>query len=120
MTGGRLFSASEEEIRRGYTTDVYFGRTKRILEARGNGGTEVWAEVTGSSLPRDWDWAVYCGLEEVLRLAEGYPIDMYSVPEGTVFRVSSSNRLLSWACCASHPVSPHAPPGTRWRQAGNR
>lgn len=93
MTKGRLFSASEEEIRNGYTTDVYFDRTKRILEARGNGETDVWAEVTGSSLPRDWNWAVYCGLEEVLRLAEGYPIDMYSVPEGTVFRARSQNSV---------------------------
>jgi len=93
MTKGRLFSASEEEIRKGYTTDVYFDRTKRILEARGNGETDVWAEVTGSSLPRDWKWAVYCGLEEVLRLAEGYPIDMYSVPEGTVFRARSQNSV---------------------------
>ncbi|NLL95286.1 MAG: nicotinate phosphoribosyltransferase [Thermoplasmatales archaeon] len=90
---GRLFSASEAEIRDGLTADVYFPRTKRILEERGHASTEVWAEFTAGGLPRGWPWAVFCGLEEVVRLLEGMPVDLYAVPEGTVFRPRSRNSV---------------------------
>ena len=83
---GGLFCATEEDIRGGATMDVYFGRTKQILEARGLAGVPVWAEFTGGSLPNGWDWAVFCGLQEVLNLMEGLPVDVYAVPEGTVFK----------------------------------
>ena len=85
----RLFAASEKEIRDAYTTDVYFERTKKILNAKGLERTEVWAEFTLGSLPNKWPWAVLCGTEEVLRLAEGLDIDIYGVPEGTIFRSRS-------------------------------
>ncbi len=81
-----LFSSTEEQIRAGDTMDVYFGRTKRILEAKGLADVPVWAEFTGGSLPLDWEWGVFCGLQEVLNLVEGMPVDVYAVPEGTVFR----------------------------------
>ncbi|MBQ8179612.1 MAG: nicotinate phosphoribosyltransferase [Candidatus Methanomethylophilaceae archaeon] len=90
---GGLFNASEKEIRDGYTMDVYFERTKRILENRGLAGVPVWAEFTGSSLPRGWDWAVFCGLQEVLNLLEGSDVSIYSVPEGTVFRPRTDNSV---------------------------
>lgn len=88
-----LFNASESEIRDGNTMDVYFERTNRILESRGIAGVPVWAEFTGSSLPRGWDWAVFCGLQEVLNLLEGKPVSIYSVPEGTVFRPRTDNSV---------------------------
>lgn len=58
-------------------------------------GLEVAAELTVSKLPRDWQWGVYCGLEEVLRLLEGKDIDVWGLPEGTVFpsRTQSGIRL---------------------------
>lgn len=89
----RLFSASEKEIREGVTADVYFKRTKKILESEGFGDTEVWAEFTAGSLPCGWPWAVFCGLEEVTRLLEGMPVDLYAIPEGTVFRPRSKNSV---------------------------
>ena len=89
----KLFQASEEEIRSGYTMDVYFERTRRILEARGKANIPVWAEFTGSSLPRGWDWAVFCGLQEVLNLLEGKDVSVYSVPEGTIFRPRTDNSV---------------------------
>jgi len=85
----RLFAADEKEIRSAYTTDVYFERTKKILSAKGLDGTEVWAEFSLGSLPNKWPWAVLCGTEEVLRLTEGLDIDIFGVPEGTIFRSRS-------------------------------
>ncbi len=88
-----LFQASEEDIRSGYTMDVYFERTKRILEACGKADVPVWAEFTGSSLPRGWKWAVYCGLQEVVNLLEGTDVSVYSVPEGTLFAPRTENSV---------------------------
>lgn len=82
----RLFIADEDEVRSGTTMDVYFERTKRILEATGADKVRVTAEFTSGGLPAGWPWAVFCGLEEVVRLMEGQPIDLYAIPEGTVFR----------------------------------
>ena len=86
LTMEKLFIADERDVRNGYTMDVYFERTKRILEASGLSDVKVCAEFTGSSLPERWEWAVFCGLEEVIRLLEGLPITVYAIPEGTVFR----------------------------------
>ena len=83
----RIFHvATDEEIKTGKTTDVYFVRTKKILEARGLTKVRVVAEITSGKLPQNWPWGVLCGVEEVARLLEGYPVDAYSMPEGTVFR----------------------------------
>lgn len=81
----KLFIADENDVRSGKTMDVYFDRTKRILEAKGLAGTKVCAEFTGSALPDGWNRAVFCGLEEVIRLMEGLPVSISAVPEGTVF-----------------------------------
>ena len=78
--------ASDEEIKSGRTTDVYFKRTKRVLEAKGMTGVRVAAEVTTSAIPGDSGWGVLAGVEEAARLFEGTPVDVYSIPEGSVFR----------------------------------
>ncbi|MHA1632700.1 MAG: nicotinate phosphoribosyltransferase [Candidatus Freyarchaeota archaeon] len=83
----RLFRvATDEEIKSGKTTDVYFLRTLEVLRAKGLSGIRVVAEVTSGSLPRGWPWAVLAGVSEVARLFEGVPVDVYSMPEGSVFR----------------------------------
>ncbi|MDR2866443.1 MAG: nicotinate phosphoribosyltransferase [Methanomassiliicoccaceae archaeon] len=84
----RLFAASEKEIRDAYTTDVYFERTRKILNSSGSDG-DVWAEFTLGSIPNKWPWAVLCGTEELLRLMEGMNVDIFGVPEGTIFRSRS-------------------------------
>jgi nicotinate phosphoribosyltransferase len=76
--------ASTEEIKKGLTTDIYFVRTKEILEKKGIKPRAL-AEVTCGKLPRDWKWGVLCGVEEVANLFEGLPVDVYSLPEGTIF-----------------------------------
>lgn len=89
----KLFIADEEMVRNGGTMDIYFERTKKILEERGLGDSKVWAEFTGSSLPTGWPWAIFCGLEEVVRLVEGLPIDLCAIPEGTIFKARNSNSV---------------------------
>ena len=74
--------ASEEEIKEGKTTDVYFIRTREILERVGV-KKKVYAEFTVMNPP--YPWVVFAGLDEVLHLMEGKPINIYALPEGTVF-----------------------------------
>lgn len=76
--------ASDEDIKSGETSDVYYLRTKKILEAKGLASTKVVAEATVSSLPKNWHWCVICGIEEEAHLFEGLPVSVYSVREGTV------------------------------------
>lgn len=86
MKKTRLFHcASEEEIKKGETTDVYFARTKQVLEAKKLDKLRVLAEVTSGKLPRGWPWGILCGIEEEARLFEGCPVNVYAMPEGSVF-----------------------------------
>ena len=77
-----LFTADFDDIRSGKVTDVYFERTLQILEAKGI-RKNVRAEFAAKSLPSGW--GVFTGLEEILRLLEGFPVSVRAVPEGTVF-----------------------------------
>lgn len=83
----RIYSASPEEIKSGKITDVYFERTERIVEASGLRDTLVRMEVHAYGLPKGYEWAIFAGLEEALAILEGRPVNVYSVPEGTVFRL---------------------------------
>jgi len=82
----RIFHcATDEEIKRGLTTDVYFSRTKQVLEAKKLDMLKALAEVTSGRLPEGWPWGVLCGVEEVARLFEGLPVDVYAMAEGSIF-----------------------------------
>ena len=82
----RIFHhATDEEIKKGLTTDVYFSRTKKILEAKKLDRLKALAEVTSGKLPEGWPWGVLCGIEEVAHLFEGVPVDVYAMPEGSIF-----------------------------------
>ena len=82
----RLFhSASNDEIRRGETTDIYFVRTKQIIETKGLEKTPVIADVTPGRLPCEWPWGILCGIEEEAHLFKRVPVDVYAMPEGSVF-----------------------------------
>jgi nicotinate phosphoribosyltransferase len=82
--------ASPEDIKGGRTTDVYFQRTKKILEAKGKDDVHVVMEVTIGSPPDNHPWGVLCGVEEVARLLEGLPVDVYCMPEGSLFHSEDS------------------------------
>jgi len=82
----RIFHiASDEEIKKGETTDIYFVRTKQILEAKGLDKIHVVAEITPGELPGGLPWGILCGIEEMAKLLEGLPINVYAMPEGSIF-----------------------------------
>src|SRR3990172_8332961 len=81
----KFHTATDEEIKKAATTDIYFVRTKEVLEKEGLSDLRVTAEDTTGSLPRDWNWGILAGVEEAAHLLEGIPINVSSFPEGTVF-----------------------------------
>ncbi|MCR8455970.1 MAG: nicotinate phosphoribosyltransferase [Candidatus Korarchaeota archaeon] len=89
----RFFIASEEDIKSCKVTDIYFIRTKEILERDGFGDVVVAAEFTISSLPNDYKWLVFAGMREVLHLLEGLPVDVYAIPEGTIIPSRDQNNV---------------------------
>jgi len=92
----KLFhTATDEDIKKGRTTDVYFQRTKKVLKAKGRDGLHVVTEVTTGSAPDNHSWGLLCGVEEVARLLEGLPVDVYSMPEGSVFHSVDSLGIRS-------------------------
>src|SRR5438132_2018537 len=84
----RFQVASDDEIKNAETTDVYFTRTKEILEKEGLSDLHVTAEITTGSLPKNWEWGILAGVEEAVHLLEGVPVDVHSFPEGTLFHSS--------------------------------
>ncbi len=110
-------TVSDDTIKKGYCTDIYFVRTEETLRlAKIN--PVVSMEVTASALPDDW--AVFCGLSDVIALLEGIPVTVDAMPEGTIFlknepvlRVSGKYRdfcryetaILGFLCHASGVAS---------------
>jgi nicotinate phosphoribosyltransferase len=80
----RFFLASEEEIRSGAVTDVYFLRAKQVLEAR-NLNKHVRVEVVAKGFPTSYEWAVFAGLNDALQLLDGKSVTAEGLPEGTFF-----------------------------------
>ncbi|MCK8517380.1 nicotinate phosphoribosyltransferase [Methanoculleus sp. 7T] len=79
---GRFQIVAEDAIRSGECTDIYFRRIAGVLEADGI-NPYVTMEVTAAALPDPW--GVFCGLDDVVRLLEGLPVDVDAMPEGSVF-----------------------------------
>lgn len=77
--GGRLFSADAGEIRQGWTTDIYFIKTREILRATGLAETPVVAEVFAGR------GGVLAGVPEVKNLLEGTGTEIWALPEGESF-----------------------------------
>lgn len=78
--------ATEDEIKSAVVTDVYFQRTEEILRHEGI-NQRVVAEVTMKDAPPGWNWGVVAGIEEVARLLEGLAVNVWAMPEGTLFEV---------------------------------
>ena len=75
----RFYSAEHDEIRRGLTTDIYFVRTREILDKLGLGKTSVVAEIFSRKS------GVLAGVGEVLHLLEDKQVKIWAVPEGEEF-----------------------------------
>ncbi|MEX0567839.1 MAG: nicotinate phosphoribosyltransferase [Candidatus Njordarchaeota archaeon] len=82
-----------DEIKNARITDIYFIRTKQILEKDNIDKVVVAAEFTVSSMPKEYEWFVFAGLREILKLLEGLPIDVYAVPEGTILTQRDIDRV---------------------------
>lgn len=85
--------ASADEILNGKVTDVYFTNVVKALRYLGK-NPQVTAEIRAGSLQENWRWALFAGLEESLRLLEGCDIDVYSLPEGTLFGAEDTVLIL--------------------------
>jgi len=79
-----FYTASEEDIKSGKTTDFYFINTKKILEEK-DINKNVVVEITASGLPNNYRWGILSGLYEALLLLEGYNIDVIGLEEGSLF-----------------------------------
>jgi len=79
---GTFLTVSDEAIKNGGCTDIYFIRTEEALK-NDRVNPHVVMEVTATSLPDAW--AVFCGLSDVLALLDGVPVTVDAMPEGTVF-----------------------------------
>lgn len=80
----RFQIATEDEIKSGEITDVYFLRDVKILETKGV-KKHVSGEVRAAGLPQAWPWAVFAGVEEIAHLFEGVKVDIDTMDEGTLF-----------------------------------
>ncbi|MCK9277434.1 MAG: nicotinate phosphoribosyltransferase [Methanoculleus sp.] len=114
---GRFEIVGEDAIRDGRCTDIYFRRVVDVMEKDGV-NPHVTMEVTAAALPDRW--GVFCGLDDVVRLLEGRPVDVDAMPEGSIFhpnepvlRVSGRYRdfavyetaILGFLCHASGVAS---------------
>jgi nicotinate phosphoribosyltransferase len=79
---GLFDTVSDQTIRDGGCTDIYFVRTEEALAQDGI-NPKVAMEVTATALPDPW--AVFCGLSDVIALLQGMPVTVDALPEGTVF-----------------------------------
>ncbi len=75
-TAGRFHAASHAEIEKGWTTDLYFVRTRDLLNSLGLGQAEVTAEIFAS---RE---GLFAGCEEALYLLRTADVQVWSLPEG--------------------------------------
>jgi len=73
-----------DEIRNGKTTDVYFERTQKVLKSLRKDPVVV-AEFSAKTLPYGYEWGIFTGLNDVIELLQGLRINLYSLPEGSIF-----------------------------------
>jgi nicotinate phosphoribosyltransferase len=78
-------TASDADISKGRTTDVYFDRSVEILKKTG-GSKRVKVEFSLRSLPEGYPWGIVTGIEECLTLLDRVRISVRAVDEGTVIR----------------------------------
>jgi len=81
-----FYIISSREIKEGKVTDIYFLRTLEVLRAKGLADKRVVMEVAARSIPNKAKWGILAGVEEVAKLLEGKNVDVYSLPDGSIFR----------------------------------
>jgi len=79
-----IFTATNDEIKKGETTDVYFRRAIDIIRKHGL-DKKVKMEVRARKLPQGWEYGVLCGIEETITVLEGIPVNLWCMREGEIF-----------------------------------
>ncbi len=79
------------DIESGRATDAYFDRTVTTLEHVGK-NPRVVAEVTADQFP-DGEFELLAGTKDAVTLLEGLPIDVWALPEGTLFDAGPVMRI---------------------------
>ncbi|MGC8631300.1 MAG: nicotinate phosphoribosyltransferase [Thermoprotei archaeon] len=79
-----FFIPTQEELKRGEVSDLYFKMTEQVLIGADKNPT-VTMEVFTKSLPDPYNFGVISGLDDVASLLEGAPIDVYAMDEGSIF-----------------------------------
>lgn len=95
----RLYVASMDDIRSGKVTDIYFVRTRKILYKKGLCDVRVRAELHVYNLPHGYEWGVFAGLEEALAILSDRSVNVYAVPEGTIFRPKTPLMIIEGKYC---------------------
>lgn len=77
-----------EEVDEGEATDAYFERTEEILDGEGLNPSVVADVGEEVGTPH-----VFAGLKDAARLLEGTGVDLYALPEGSVFESAPVMRI---------------------------
>ncbi|MDG6910397.1 MAG: nicotinate phosphoribosyltransferase [Nitrososphaerota archaeon] len=88
----QFWLASEREIKKGDTTDVYFRHTEEVLRKSGH-NPKVVMEVYARDVPYKENWGVLSGVYEVAKLLEGVPVDVWAMDEGSVFLADGTTAM---------------------------
>lgn len=81
--------ASDETIKSGAVTDVYFERVAESLRHK-NINPDVAMEIRAGSLPEGLEWGVFSGLGEVIELVADLPVTVRALDEGTIFHAGET------------------------------
>jgi nicotinate phosphoribosyltransferase len=79
-----FYIATDEEIKQGKTTDIYFERAAQVIKEK-KADKRVKTEFRAKKLPKNCKWAVLGGVEEALTLLEGKNVNVRTLDEGTLF-----------------------------------
>jgi nicotinate phosphoribosyltransferase len=84
--------ANEQEIKKGYTTDVYFRHAEKVLRRSGY-NPKVVMEVYARDVPYPQSWGLLSGVYEAAKLLEGIPIDVWAMDEGSIFLADGNTAM---------------------------
>lgn len=82
-----FYIATPDDIKNHRSTDVYFRRASKVLRAKGI-DKHVRTEFVVKRFPNNYPWGVFAGLEEVMELLDGQPVNIAAMNEGTIFRAN--------------------------------
>lgn len=80
----QIYSAGEQEILDGYTTDIYFVRTIDILDSMGIADKVVTAEIFARKA------GIFAGVQEAFNVLKNKNLEIWALPEGERFEAKET------------------------------